>query len=398
MRISMIDPSAFTIPYDVHLSQAIARQGIDVSFLTRPIRQIDYYSEQSESTISGTGGCHTVEHFYRFTERFPFPSHFASLKSPFKGIEHALDMVRLKRTVHKLRSDVIHFQWIPVPVIDRFLLPQLKSLAPLVLTVHDADAFLAPSSPLQTYGWRAALNTFDGLIVHTQAGKRALIDKGLSSSKIHIVPHGILRTPHAPKQLPELSATFPAKPKLFTVLAFGSIKPYKGLDILIRALAMMPSHLRSNIRVIIAGNPTGSLGVELQQLAASIGVDEVISWHLRFIGDSEIAELFSQADAVTFPYRKIDASGALMTALPFGKTIVASRLGLFEELLIDGETAYLVEPSNPSALADALIRASSNRSIAAKIGKRAAKVASEVCSWEGIADMTVAIYRNLQGR
>jgi len=395
MRIAMLDPSAFTIPYDAHLCQALAKGNSQVAFFTRPIRKQDYYAEHFDFATEGGGNCQTLQHFYRLTERLPWAQKFRLLRSVIKGGEHLMNMAKLKQKLIALRTEAIHFQWLPIPIVDHLFLPQLKLLAPLILTVHDANAFLAPSSRLQTYRWQAALHEFDALIVHTQAGMHSLVERGLSRSKIHIVPHGLLNAADSHQKKSDGNSLSASKSSKFTFLAFGSIKPYKGLDILISALSEVPSSLRSELKLVIAGNP-GSLGNDLQRMAFDYGVENNIEWHLRFIKDEEVPALFHQADAVVFPYREIDASGALMTALPYGKAVIASRLGLFSELLKDGETAYLVEPNDSSALAEAMIRAATNPSTAKEMGARAEEVASHVCSWERIAERTLEIYQDLQ--
>jgi glycosyltransferase involved in cell wall biosynthesis len=131
----------------------------------------------------------------------------------------------------------------------------------------------------------------------------------------------------------------------------------------------------------------------LRSLAARCGVEKSIEWQLRFIPDKEVPGLLARSRVVVFPYREIDASGALMSVLPYGKAIVASRLGLFAELLRHGETALLVEPNSPAALASALAAVVENRTMAVEMGRRARTLAAEVCSWDRIAGLTLQAYR-----
>lgn len=388
LRVAMLDSSAFTIPYDFHLCRALDSAGADVTFFTRPPRSLECFS----CSLSGSGddtqpAYDTVEHFYRLSERFAKVCAIRPLKDGLKAVEHVWNMAALRRTLTRLQPDIIHFQWTVVPAIDRYFLPRLRAVAPCVLTVHDTNAFLAPSSRFQKIGWQAILRAFDKLIVHTQTGKQALVAKGVEEARICVIPHGVFTytEEHSDFETDESDG------ETCVLLAFGSIKPYKGTDVLIRALAELPEAVRRKTRLVIAGDP-GTFEKKLRSLAVECGVDESIEWILRFIRDEEVPALFRRCNAVVFPYREIDASGALMTALPYAKTVIASRLGLFDELLENGETALLVEPNNTSALASALATVAEDPVLAREMGRRAANVANEVCNWDCIAVLLMNAY------
>jgi len=387
-RVAMIDPSAFTIPYDVHLCRALKDAGAKVTFYTRPTRENDYFVQSVHENWAVAGSvCQTVEHFYRVSERLPGRAGGLPWKAGLKGMEHVWNMNTLRRLLKRLQPNVVHFQWLVIPGVDRHFVRRLRAQAPVILTVHDTNAFLSPTSKLQKLGWRTALQGFDRLIVHTQVGMRSLIDLGIDEVKVSVIPHGVFDSSGHHK---EADATA-RNPDLCTLLAFGSIKHYKGLDILIRALAQLPTTARSKTRLIVAGNPGASENI-LRALAEESGVASHIEWILKYIPDDQIPALFNRCDAVVFPYREIDASGALMTALPYGKAVVASRLGLFDELLQHEETALLVEPDNPSALAMALTEIADYPARTTALGERSAKLAKEVCGWERIAKLTLEVY------
>ncbi len=389
-RIVMLDPSAFTIPYDLHLCRALSKGGAEVVLFTRPVRNADYFARPLGDQTNGTPpGYRTSEHFYHFSERMTTSFAVRPLKRGLKAIEHVWNMATLLRRLRRLRPDIIHFQWTVVPAVDRCFVRRLRTVAPCVLTVHDTNAFLAPSSRWQRIGWDSILRAFDLLIVHTQASQRALVAKGIEETKISIIPHGVFDYP-----MNEDMNQRNLDVQTCVLLAFGSIKPYKGIDVLLRAMALLPAETRRNIRLVIAGNP-GSLEGELRRLARELGVADSIEWLLRFIPDDEVSTLFRRCSAVVFPYRQIDASGALMTALPYGKAIIASRLGLFAELLDQGETAHFVEPGDPATLAAAIAEVAKNPADAGQMGQRAALLAETVLSWDRIAEMTLAAYRKL---
>src|SRR5262245_64367227 len=94
-----------------------------------------------------------------------------------------------------------------------------------------------------------------------------------------------------------------------------------GVDVMLRPLANLP-----DARLVIAGDPLDPVE-PLQRLAAELGVAERVEWRLGFLPDEEIPQLMHEATLVALPYRKIDSSGVLVTALGHGRTAVVNDVG-----------------------------------------------------------------------
>lgn len=386
-RIFLLDPSAFTIPYDTHLCRALANSGCEVTLLTRPVRRADYFSSDANTRDkSSVLEYQTCDHFYKTSERLAAVTRLPYASHIFKGLEHTVNMLSLYRSLRSNPPDIIHFQWSVLPLVDRIFVQRLQNLAPCILTVHDTNAFLAPTSRWQKSGWQSVLRIFDHLIVHTRSGKQALIEKEVAEQCISVIPHGVFNQP-----ADAAAAPLNRNSDTLRLLAFGSIKRYKGIDVLLRALAELPEKYASRIRLIIAGN-AGALGPQLTELATKLGVADKVDWRLGFVPDDAIPTLFQECDAFVFPYREIDASGALMTALPYGKPIIASKVGLFAELLVDAGTAYLVPPERPAALANAISRLIDNPALSEEMGRRVAGLSNSVLNWQNIAEQTLEAY------
>lgn len=88
-------------------------------------------------------------------------------------------------------------------------------------------------------------------------------------------------------------------------------------------------------------------------VTAARGVTRGVHLDFRFVPDDEMNAMLELADVVVFPYREIDISGVLMTALRHGRPIIASRIGGFAELLVDGRHGT---PDDPAAFAAAMTR------------------------------------------
>jgi glycosyltransferase involved in cell wall biosynthesis len=119
-----------------------------------------------------------------------------------------------------------------------------------------------------------------------------------------------------------------------------------------------------------------------------------VRWVTRFVGDEELPALFRRADLVVLPYREIDQSGVLFTALAFGRPLLLTAVGGFPELAAEGAAA-LVLPEDPDALRTALttlLRDPATRERLAA-GSRAARGGRY--DWDRIAQQTLALYQDL---
>jgi glycosyltransferase involved in cell wall biosynthesis len=385
--VLMVDASCFSLPYDYSLCEALAGRGCDVTlvrseFVHTPWQAVSFAVRN---------------HFY---ER----SHARRARGPLwklgKLAEHARDMARLVTECEKQKPGIIHFQWMPVPVVDARYLSKLRRIAPLVLTLHNTTAFHGSLAQRlhQGAGFRSIFQHLSGLIVHTEFSKKIVIERGwLPAEKIHVIPHGVLDYYRSLPALPVPSASSlgsAAKAAEPTVLFFGQIEHYKGVDLLLRAFAGMPVRAQANSRICIAGKPGGETA-GLRELARSLGIEQRINWILRFVGEEEVPGLFASADVVALPYREIDQSGVLMTAIGFDKPIIASRVGGLAETIQDNVHGRLFPagdvPALTAALEDMLGQPERRREM-----EKAVRKLRESLSWEKSAERTFEVYEQLQ--
>jgi len=374
-KVALIDPSLFTLPYDVKLAEGLRGIGHTVRFYGKSL-------EPQEAEPAGAG---LVQHFYPEMHRWGLSRWPKPASRAAKGVLHLRAMRRLVEALRREQPDVIHFQWLPLPVIDRAFIGALRAIAPLVLTAHDSRPFNAsPSSLIQNLGATSALRLFDCVVVHTEQGRHRLIDYGVEPGRIARIPHGFLHDDRPPA---ELADTVSDKPVCF--LLFGKIKPYKGADLAISAMRRMPAELRARSELRIVGKPY----IDVRPLArAAAELGSCVRLDLRHVPDDEIGALWDQADVLLFPYREIDMSGVLMAALAAARPIIASEIGGFAELLESGRTALLVPPNDAAALASAMCRLASEPSTRQSMARQIRALAATVPSWQAIAAETAAVY------
>jgi glycosyltransferase involved in cell wall biosynthesis len=373
MRIAMVDPSLFTRPYDCELVRALAEQGATVTFFGRPLRREEGLPDSIRM----------VKRFYQLGEKLP-----KWARKPVKGVEHIFDMSLFAAGMVAQPPSIIHFQWCPLPALDAIAVSLLRRVAPVLLTVHDPNPYNGTNLGVMNSGALKLPNRVDAVIVHSEAGRAQLVRNGVAERNIHVIPHG---------PLPVRGADIaPAPHEKFAIVAFGKIKPYKGLDTLVAALAALSPDLKEKVELIVVGEPAMDLA-EIRALAERSGVS--VRWHLRFVADAEIDFWLSQSDLFVFPYRDIDASGVMMSCLKYGKPVIASRIGTFAEILKDGVHGYLIDPGRPAAaFADAITRIVASPDLAEAMGGEVGRLTDRLPSWIDIARATMALYRDTRQR
>jgi glycosyltransferase involved in cell wall biosynthesis len=381
VRIAIIDPSGFTLPYDHCLAATLSQHGCKVVLIV---------SQMPPGVWDRVVTYERWEHFYQIASKLTK----SKLRTYLKGCEHPLDMIKLVRRLRRWKPDIIHFQWIPLPIVDEFFLQQFQKIAPLVLTVHDTEPFHGtPSSQLQLVRLTSVLRSFDHYIVHTQHSKEAIVHQlALSEHQVTVIPHGIFAY-YQDLLKGDVSNKGPAcTNRKKTVLFFGVLKPYKGVDVLLKAFARLPKSIANDVVLQVVGYPKMPIQ-PLQTLARDCDIEDRIFWDLRFVEESEVALYFAKADVVVLPYRRIDQSGVLAIALAFGKPIIASRVGGFSEILKDGVHGILVEPGDVESLTHALAHILEDDELRARMSCAVQELAEGELSWDNVAKRTIEIYQ-----
>jgi glycosyltransferase involved in cell wall biosynthesis len=366
MRVQLVDPSAFTPPYDRALAAALARAGAEVELVT---------SKFLYGAVPPPEGYTVDERFYR---RAAARGLGARGRVPFKLAEHLADTLRFRRAPH---GDVLHYQWLTVPSLDSRLLPPTR---PRVLTAH----YILPPSPRphQVNAARRAFERMDAVVAHSEHSAARLREEvGLEGGKVRVIPHGafdyLTRLPEE-KPLPEELAGAEGP----VILSFGLIRPYKGLEVLLEAFARL-----EGAELWVVGNPRTDLG-PLRELAAR--APGRVRFVTRFVEDAEIPAIFRRADLVALPYLDAEHSGVLYTGLAFAKPLVLSAVGGFPEVAATG-AARLVAPGDVEELAATLAELVADEPARAELAAAAARAAAGPFSWDEAARLTLGLYREL---
>jgi glycosyltransferase involved in cell wall biosynthesis len=424
VRVHVVDPSAYTPPYDHALCDALAVAGVDVELVS---------SHFAYGSIPTPVGYARRELFYRHALGSPG----GRLRSASKLAEHIPDMLCYRH--HARHADVVHFQWLPVQHVDRWLLPThrfatsglgwrprhptLAARRPLVLTAHD----VLPREPRrgQLAAQRRLYDRFDAIVVHSEHGRSRLVDElGVASERVHTITHGAFahlldRLPDGPEgegkasaeaedsrvrarardaplcEHPPASVGPHPEGSPPVVLMFGLMRPYKGIDVLLEAWrgahgdeSGADGDSIQDAELWIVGMPR----MDVSSLRASAPAN--VRFEERFVPDDELPAYFERADLVVLPYLQADQSGVLFTALAFGKPLLLSDVGGFPEIADTG-AARIVPAGDAGALGSALRELLRDRAALTEMCVRARAAAHGRYSWEASARAHIDLYTTL---
>ncbi len=347
----LADPPAFTPPYDHELAASLARAGADVELITSRFR----FGEAPQPE-----GYKRRESFYPLSSRVFGRS---ALRLPVKVAEHPLGLAQLRR----IRADVLHVQWMPAPELDAYL---FRPHLPSVFTAHD---LLPRRTAHRTDLWRRIFDRFDRIVAHSENGAETLAELGVDRERLRVIPHPV----------------FPSEPERRddgrTVLAFGMIRPYKGLGDAIEAVREA-----GDARLLVAGDALEP--VEPYQAAAE-GLE--VEWRLGYLQQAEIDRALGEATVAVFPYRpELDQSGALLQALGAGVPVVAYDVGGIAEPVRRFEAGRVVPAGDVAGLAAAVHELLSDDA-ALEHARAGARRARAELTWDAAAQAHLAVYEEI---
>jgi glycosyltransferase involved in cell wall biosynthesis len=363
MKIALVDPLSYTPPYDHHLATALAARGHEVELIAAPFAHGDVPVPQ---------GYERLELFARGAGRAGARPR-SRLSRALKALDYMPSVGRMLGHVDHTRPDVVHVQWLPRPELDRRWVRRLSRSYATAFTAHDVVPRRRRAAP----HWTPTLNVFDRVVVHSARGEKQLADLGVAADKLRRIPH------------PVFDGDDPGPPNGRTLVFFGLIREYKGLDVLVRALAEVPE-----ARLVVVGDPLDPVE-SVQRLAEDLGVDGRVEWRLGFLPDAEVPRLMHEATAVVLPYRQLDSSGVLATAIGYRRPVVTSDVGSLGEIVREHGAGLVVPPGDVGELAAACNRLLTDDGELAR-AYHGAQAAAEALTWDNAAAAHERLYEEIR--
>lgn len=250
----------------------------------------------------------------------------------------------------------------------------------LVTTIHDLEPHPGEAyTPVVNILQRLIIRTSRHLIVHGHTIKERLAKKyNLNPSTITVAPLGILSG--------QTGRNYTVQPH--SILFFGRIVDYKGLDTLLQSLILLQ---RKQIPFYLTIAGSGSLK-RYQSLLDQIPQKTVVN---RYIPEDQLNNYFASTEIVVLPYKEASQSAVLSIALGYGKPIIATNVGAFSEILENGSNALLIEPERSQLLASSLERLLTNLKLRERLAQAARQTAITQLSWPKIVRCYLQAYRHV---
>lgn len=386
LSVWVLDPANLTPFYCAALGSALAGQGDRTRLITsRFLHDPDFRFPDSFAV--------DYDYFRRLRwlqERGP-----KWLRRLWRGLSYPLGHWRLLQRARRERPDIVHIQWSRVPIVDLVLIRELKRLGiPVVHTVHDVEPLYGGAGGASQL--ERVYRESDALIVHSDANRAELLERypSVRGERISVIPHGPLQAELCPAgaTMADARRELGLPEEAAVALFFGTIKPYKGLDLLLDAFARVAPEVPGAC-LVIGGNPANQADVPDLAPLKEIGVP--FRADFGFIPNDQVWRYYLAADVVVLPYRNITQSGVLLASMAFGKASIVSAVGGLPEVVLASGSGWVVPPEDRVALASALRAALGDRAATRAMGERARRFVQEEFSWERIGRATHELYRKL---
>lgn len=346
----------FFVRYSAGLAGGLEREGAAVTLLTR----------DHDLEFGGRAGASAD-----FIQRLAPGVDHRRLEGRVRSPRALAATHRMRRSIAQLRSDVVHVQEGTVNDV-RLLFAAGVRRRRFALTFHDPSPHPGDGVTRRAIVANRALLHAAGLIfVHGERLREELTANARPKAPIVVVPHGVDAGDCQPL------------PKRPSILFFGRMSPYKGLDVLLDALPLVWSKAPETTLTI-----AGAGAVEDHPVLA----DPRVELRGEHVPDDELPDLFGAASCVALPYRQASQSGVGSLAKLYGRPMVVSDAGGLPELVGDG-SGLVVAAEDREQLADSLLDVLLDGDLARRLGEAGRATAQSGADWDSVAELTLEAYR-----
>ena len=288
-------------------------------------------------------------------------------------------------------------------------LSKLMWSIPHVMTIHSLEPLrpwkaeqLGGGYALSMFCERTAIEGADAVIAVSKGVRQDVLNSysAVNADRIHVIHNGIDPEIYRPQPSPETLTRFGIDSSRPFVLFNGRITRQKGLPLLLAAALKLDPQYQL---VLVASSPdTPEIAAEVAGLAGRVSSERGnVIWIDHFISREDLIHLHSHAAVFVCPSIYEPFGLVILEAMACETPVVASRVGGIPEIVVEGETGYLVDfdPADldafTSALADRMEKLLGDTTLAARMGKAGRERVLKHFGWRAIAAQTVKLYDTL---
>lgn len=367
--------------YNLGLTEALSKLGCEVYLYTSDTTKLDNEIKDIKTI---------VRKYYKniYTNENKIIRGLRYVKGTFKSlIKSKMDKVQVAH------FHIYNFSNLELLNMRLFKLLSIK----IVATIHDVDKLSDFDEAHSSKMYQNFKKVIDNVIVHTDFTKNELQKKftGISDSYISVVPHGDIDFMYN-SNIKKLDALSILNLNKFydrqIILLFGQIKKVKGLDVLLKAFAIIKDKY-PNSMVLVAGKLWKNKEDEYIKIIQDNKMNNQVFLDLKFITNEEVPLYFKIADVVALPYKKIYNSGVILRAMDYGSTLIVSNLEPLTKIISHNENGYIFESENVEDMAQKLDELLTNNNLRNKLKYNAKDYIMKNFSLDIVANKTLAVYR-----
>ena len=297
------------------------------------------------------------------------------------SVAYVYNLPRVRKIIHRIRPDIVHAQY----ATGYGLWGSCQSAAPLVLTVWGTDIEDAlDRKPVISWLVRRALKKAQGIT----AASRFLVERTIEfepsiADKIQVIPFGV--------PMPKISEAKPGRDDTVQLVYTKNFRPAYAPDIALEAFAAA-SRKNPKIRLTMVGG--GPMRSDLLRLAKERGISDrvdILGWQTM----DQTEKLIRQTDIMLMPSRPESFGVAALEAHSHGKPVIATRVGGIAEIVRDNVSGILVPPDDVTAVAEAILRLTEDRSLRLRMGREGRKLVEEKYDFEECLDQMETLYNRI---
>lgn len=294
----------------------------------------------------------------------------------------------------RFKGDLLHIQWWTyylAPVELAILLSAKLRRKPVVMTMHNVLAH--ETNRLDRVLTRLTLRFPDRFIVHTGENRRQLREIfGVDERRVSVIPLGTFDFyAEGDMSREEARRELGLTPEGRVLLAFGNIREYKGVDVLLRAFRRVADAVPRAKLVIAGACWTG--WDRYEKIIDELRLRDRLLLSIGFVPSEKVKVFFRAADLAALPYLHFEAQSAIGNiALAFGLPMVVTRTGGLPDLVRDPDA--VVPPDDEEALAKTLIACLNDEGRLRRWGADSTELAGEF-SWSRIGERTIRLYEEV---
>ncbi len=279
-------------------------------------------------------------------------------------------IVKIFSFIRKSKPDVV---FSPFQNYWDFLFFPLLAKYTRIKTIHDVELHEGEKTIVSRFLHYFIFRNAEYFVVLSSKYVQALQERGIDKKRIIVLPHAVFDTYADNAPSTSISNTAP------TILFFGRIIKYKGLDILLKAMISVKEKYPNAVcRVVGKGDIT-----PYAELITELG--DTVELYNRHIEDDEIAGFVNDVSFVVLPYTHASQSGVIPLAYAFSKPVISTDVGCLSEQIVNGETGYIIEPNNVESLVKHICELLDDPTKVELMGRTANIYANTELTWESTA-------------